>query len=209
MDRFQKDLHMFLTRHISHFLFLLFVMGFSDICVAGEPTEQIRETTDKILSIVSDPYMKKPEKIQERNRLLRKAVDERFDWNEMARRALGRHWNKRTEAEKREFIRMFGDLLEQVYMDKVGEYSGERVIYAGEKVDEDYGVVKVKIANHNQREIPVIYRLNNKKGDWLVYDILIEGVSFIHNYRIEFNNTIVRSSYAELIEKLRAKIAKE
>ena len=148
--------------HIWCVLLLIYAMGISAPCLAGEPTEKIRETTDKILSIVTDPYMKMPEKLQERNRLIRKAVNERFDWNEMAQRALGIHWRKRTYAEKKEFINIFGDLLEQVYMDKVGDYSGEKVIYVAEKVDGDYGIVKVRIVNHNEREIPVMYRLKKK-----------------------------------------------
>jgi len=194
--------------HVWCAFLLLFTMGISVPSLAGEPTEKIRETTDKILAIITDPCMKPPEKITERNRLIREAVDDRFDWGEMARRSLGRHWRKRTGPEKKEFVNIYGDLLEQTYMGKVGDYSGEKVVYVAEKVEGDYGIVKVKIANHNDREIPVMYRLKKKGKDWLVYDISIEGVSFVNNYRTQFNSIIVRSSYNKLVEKLKAKVKK-
>ncbi|MDY6880675.1 MAG: ABC transporter substrate-binding protein [Desulfatiglans sp.] len=176
--------------------------------LAGEATDRIKETTDKILAIVSNPALKTPEKTTERDRLIRKAVDERFDWKEMSRRALAIHWSKRTDDEKTEFIKLFGELLEDTYMDKVGGYSGEVVTYEGEKVSGPYGIVKVKILTQNDKPIFVKYRVKKKGKDWFVYDISIEGVSLINNYRKQFNSIINRSSYEDLVEKLKAKVMK-
>lgn len=174
--------------------------------MAGEPTEKIRETTDKILAIVSDQALKAPDKTKERKRLVRDVVDERFDWEEMSRRTLARHWARRTEEEKKEFVCLLGKLLERTYMDKVGDYSGEKVLYGRESVDGDYGVVRIKILTRKETEIPVMYRVKKKAGDWFVYDISVEGVSLVNNYRSQFNSIIVGSSYKDLIKKLRAKV---
>jgi phospholipid transport system substrate-binding protein len=175
--------------------------------LAGEPTEEIKETTDKIIAILTEPALKGPDKKSERNRLVRKVVDERFDWGEMSRRALARHWRKRSDKEKKLFIDLFGRLLERTYMDKVGGYSGEKVLYEGERVDGNYGIVKVKIVTKKETEIPVKYRVKKKGGEWLVYDISVQGVSLINNYRKQFNSIILRSSFNDLIKKLEAKVS--
>jgi phospholipid transport system substrate-binding protein len=183
------------------------VLGITSSPFAGEPTEKIRQTTDKIISIISDPALKDPSKAKEKRRLIRRAVDERFDWQEMARRALARHWQRRTEEEKREFVRLFGQLVENTYMSRVENYSGEKVIYEGESIDKDYSVVRVKIATKKNTIIPVEYRLKKEGNDWLVYDVSIEGVSLINNYRTQFNGVISQSSYEELVKRLQAKVA--
>ncbi len=123
----------------------------------------------------------------------------------MARRSLARHWAQRTDEEKKEFIRLFGELLEQTYLDKVEGYSGEKVQYEGETIDGDYAVVKVKIITKKNVDIPVKYRLKKKGNDWLVYDISIEGVSLVNNYRTQFNSILSGSSYGELVKRLKAK----
>jgi phospholipid transport system substrate-binding protein len=188
-------------------LSLFLALGITVSALGGEPTEKMRQTTDKILSILADPSLKKPPKIEERRRLIRKAVDERFNWEEMARRSLAKHWAPRTDEEKKEFIRLFGELLERTYMSKVEGYSGEKVLYEGERADEDYATVKVKIETKKNVDIPVEYRLKKEGNDWLVYDISIEGVSLVNNYRTQFNSILTQSSYEGLVKKLRAKVA--
>ena len=172
----------------------------------GTPTEQVKETTDKILSILKDPALAAPEMIEEKKRKIRQVVDERFDWNAISRRALGRHWRKMTVEEKKAFVPLFGQMLEKTYLSRVGEYSGEKVSYEDEKVDGTYGVVKVKIISDKHGEIGVKYRLWNKKDDWRIYDISIEGVSLVNNYRSQFNTILMKSSPSELIKKLEEKV---
>lgn len=174
--------------------------------LAGEPTEKIKQTTDKIIAIVTDPALKAREREKDRKRLIRNVVDERFDWEEMSRRTLARHWAKRTGEERKEFINLFGKLIERTYMDKVDDYSGEKVRFEGETVDGEYGTVNVRILTKKETEIRVLYRVKKKGGDWYVYDISIEGVSFINNYRTQFNSIIVRSSYENLVKRLKAKV---
>lgn len=178
-------------------------------CFAGAPTDGIKQTTDRILAIVSDPALKGPENEQKRGQLIRKAVDERFDWEAMTKRSLARHWRNRTDAEKKEFVELFGKLLERTYLGKVGSYSGEKVDFVGESIEGKYGTVTVKILTRSKTEVEVLYRLKDLNGDWRVYDISIEGVSMVNNYRKQFNSIIVSSSYDDLVKKLKEKVAEK
>jgi phospholipid transport system substrate-binding protein len=167
--------------------------------------EAIRQTTEKILSIVTNPALKSPSKTAEREKLIRQAVDERFDWEEMARRSLATHWAKRTPEERKEFVPLFADLLERTYMKKVEDYSGEKVVYEGETQEGDYATVKVKIVTKKNKDILVEYRLKKEGNHWLIYDVSIMGVSLVNNYRTQFNSIISQSSYENLVKKLKEK----
>lgn len=189
-------------------LCMVVTVAFSFSAFAGEPTEVIRKTTDKIIAIVKDPALQDPEKKRERDLLIRMAAEEIFDKEEMSMRTLARHWRQRTPAEKKEFMALFEGLLEKTYIDRVEGYSGEQVVYEGERVEGDYALVKVDIMTKQQTKIPVLYRLKKKKEGWLVYDLSIEGVSLINNYRTQFDSIIVSSSFKKLIEKLKEKVGK-
>jgi len=171
-------------------LFFFMTLVISGLSIAGGPTEDVRKTTDRLLAVVSDPAMKSADMAAERAKRIREAVDERFDWKEMSKRTLARYWKKRTEREKEEFIDLFGKLLERTYLDKVESYSGEKVLYVGERVDGKYGIVVVKIVTKKDTEILVKYKLKNKGGAW-------------------FNSIMTRSSYEDLIKKLRRKVEGE
>jgi phospholipid transport system substrate-binding protein len=193
----------FLSRCV---LIVVLVFGLEGAALAADPMAQIKATTDKIIAIVTDPALKAPAKEEERRKLIRQAADERFDWEEMARRSLARYWAQRTGAERQEFVRLYSDLLERTYMDKIENYSGEKVYYTGENVAGDYAVVTVKVVTKKEVEIPVEYRMLEKGNNWLIYDVSIEGVSLVYNYRVQFNDIILRSSYAELVKRLKAKV---
>ena len=188
---------------------LFLILGLAAASWAGEAENRIRQATDKILSIVSDPALKGPSKTEERRRLIRKAVDEQFDWTEMARRSLGRHWTERSEAEKKEFVPLYAELLERTYLRKVEDYSGEKVRYEGETIEGQNATVKVKIVTRKNKDVPVEYRLKKDEKGWLVYDVSIEGVSLVNNYRTQFNSIITQSSYENLLKVLKAKVAEK
>jgi len=173
--------------------------------MAGEPTEQIKQTTAKTLSMLTDPNLKNPARAQERKQTVSRTIDERFDWEELARRSLAQHWAQRTLDEKKEFIQLYRDLLERTYLNKVQDYSGETVRYEGESAESDYATVKVRILTSKNTEIPVDYRVMKKGNNWLVYDISIEGVSLVNNYRSQFNSILQKSTYQELVKKLKDK----
>jgi len=175
---------------------------------AGGPTDRMKDTTDKIIAIVSDPALKGPDKSEAKKQSIRAVVDEVIDWEEMSRRSLGIHWQKRTDEEKREFVRLFSQLIEKTYKDKVEDYAGEKVNYVGEKIDGDYAEVESRILTSKNTEIPVNYKMTRKQGKWWVYDIVIEGVSFVNNYRTQFNSILASSSYPGLVKQLKAKTEK-
>jgi phospholipid transport system substrate-binding protein len=203
------EARMIFKRFIMVPLFLCISLVIAGSSMAGGPTEDVRDTTDKLIAIVSDPAMKTSDMASERARRIRAAVDERFDWGEMSKRTLARHWKKRSDREKEEFIDLFGKLLERTYLDKVEGYSGEKVLYVGEKVDGKYGIVLVKIVTKKDTEILVKYKLKNKGSGWLVYDISIQGVSLVNNYRKQFKSIMTRSSYEDLVKKLKKKVERK
>jgi len=192
---------------LASILLVLIVLGLLWPALGATPTDSIKETTNKIMGILADPGLLPPEKAGERKQKIRDAVDERFDWEEMSRRALGRHWQKRTAQEREAFTTMFAKLLEGAYMQKVANYSGEKVNYEGEQLDGDYGAVTVKIFTSKNEEIRVEYRLKKKDDSWLVYDISIEGVSLVNNYRTQFNNILRNASFQELMKRLEEKVS--
>lgn len=170
--------------------------------LAGEPTDQLKQTIDRVLAILKDPGLKE----SERRKRIRDTADNRFDWTAMARSAMGIYWRERTSAEKREFSRLFADLIENSYMHKIEQYSGEKIRYHGDSTDDGYGAVKVSIITHKGTEIPMTYWLTEKKGKWLIYDVSIEGISMVNNYRSQIRNIMTNSSYEELVKRLKAKL---
>ena len=173
--------------------------------VAGVPTDQLRGSIDLILKIVTDPELKKEAKTAERRRRIWAVVNQIFDFTEISQRSLARHWIPRTPAERQEFIRLFGDLLEYSYVTKIEAYSGEKIQYTGEAADGDQAVVKTRIVTKQGLEIPVDYRMFVKDNRWRAYDVNIEGVSLVANYRTQFNTVIQRAGYPDLVAKLKTK----
>jgi phospholipid transport system substrate-binding protein len=174
--------------------------------LAGEPTDHIRKTTDKMINILNDPAFKN--KVEERRKMLRSTLNERFDWEEMAKRSLAEHWKSLTEEERKEFVPLFTDLLERAYMNRIENYSGDKVTYDDERVKGNYSLVKVTIFTDKQVEIPVVYKMMKKDPEWIIYDVSIEGVSLVNNYRQQFDSVILSSSYQGLLEKLKEKVVK-
>jgi len=172
---------------------------------AGPPSDQLHGKVDSVLKVLEDPELKKDSKTAARRAALRAIADDIFDFREISQRSLGRHWQTRTPAERDEFVVLFGDLLERTYVSRIEGYSGERLVYAGEKVDGDQVTVRTRIITKQGTEVPVDYRMFERDGRWRVFDVNIEGVSLVSNYRSQFNSIIVRSSYQELVTKLKAK----
>jgi phospholipid transport system substrate-binding protein len=174
---------------------------------AGPPTDQVRGSVDRVLKILSDAELKKEAKTGERREMIRTVANEIFDFTEISQRSLARHWTGRTPAERQEFVLLFGDLLEHSYITKIETYSGEKIQYAGEVPDGDQAVVKTRIVTKQGIEIPVDYRMFLKADRWRAYDVNIEGVSLVSNYRTQFNAVIQRAGYPDLVTKLKAKQA--
>jgi phospholipid transport system substrate-binding protein len=179
---------------------LVTVLGAPLAVVAGAPTEQVRRYTDHVQQILDDPKIKQADK----RTAVRKVAEQVFDLTETAKRALGQHWKKRTPAEQEEFVQLFADLLERTYIAKIDLYGGERLQYTTEAVDGDYAVVRAKVLA-KQVEVPVEARMHRRGERWLIYDIAIENVSLVGNYRSQFDRIIRTSSYEELVRRLKTK----
>jgi len=170
---------------------------------AGAPTDTLKGTVDRIVQILADPALQ--DKPEQRRAEVRKIAEGIFDYPDTARRALGPHWSARSPQEQQEFAKLFADLLDRAYVSKIELYQGERVRYVGETADGDEATVKTVIATKKSSDIPVDYRMHRKDGRWLVYDVIIEGVSLVSNYRTQFNKIVQTESYDALVQRLRAK----
>ncbi|MBI4587268.1 MAG: ABC transporter substrate-binding protein [Candidatus Rokubacteria bacterium] len=171
----------------------------------ASPTEVIRVAVEQVVRVVQDDDLARPAAAERRRLEIRRIAENLFDFQEMARRSLARHWTDRTSQQREEFVRLFAELLERSYFGKLENYSGERILYLSETVDGDYATVRSKVITGRKAEIPIEYRLHLLGSRWAVYDILIEGVSFVSTYRAQFNRVIQTSSYDDLIQKLRLK----
>jgi len=172
---------------------------------AGVPTDQLRGSIERVVKALDTSALKGEARAAERRVVVRKIANDIFDFAEIARRSLGRHWPARSDREREEFIMLFGDLLERSYISKIELYGGERILYTSERVDGDVATVSTRIVSKNGTAVPVDYRLLKRGDRWLVYDVSIEGVSLVANYRTQFNKIIQTSSYAELVKKMKAK----
>ena len=166
-------------------------------------TSQVKKTVDEVVKIVSDKELKKND--AKRRQLLKKSISVIFDYNEMAKRSLGRHWNQRTPAEKKQFSDLFASLLENSYASKIESYNNEKIVYLKETQDGDYAELKSKVVTAKRDEYSLDYRLLNQHGTWMVYDVVIEGVSLVSNYRSQFNKIITSDGYPALVKKLQTK----
>jgi phospholipid transport system substrate-binding protein len=172
---------------------------------AGAPTEQLKTQVDKVLKLLEDSSLKAPDKAKERRAAVRKVADEIFDFGETAKRSLGRHWAARTPQERDEFVKLFGDLLERSYISKIELYGGEKIQYVGDKIEGETAIVQSKLLTKTGSEVPIEYRMLRKGDRWLVYDVVIEGVSLVANYRTQFNKIIQTSSFEDLVKKMKTR----
>jgi len=170
---------------------------------AGVPTDQLRGSVDRVIQVLEDPTLK-ADPNGARRAAIRKEAESIFDFTETAKRALGQHWKTLNPSQQQEFVSLFEDLLERAYVLKIEKYSGERVTYLGDAIDGDLATVKTKFTTKQGTDIPVDYRLLRRGDRWLVYDVFVEGVSLVANYRTQFDRIMRTSSYDELVRRMKA-----
>ena len=166
---------------------------------AGAPTDNVKEYTDAVVKVLEDQSLK----ASDRRAAVRKLAVEAFDVQETARRALGPHWQQRTPGEREEFVGLFADLLERTYIAKIDLYGGERLKFTDEKIDGDIATVRGKVTTKQGTDVPVEARMHKRGERWLIYDVAIENISLISNYRAQFDRIIRTSSYGDLVKRLR------
>jgi phospholipid transport system substrate-binding protein len=172
---------------------------------AGVPTEQIRTTVDKAILVLKDPGLKPAAKTKERRDQLKQILFTRFDFTEMAKRALGANWRRRSPKEQEEFVQLFTELLERAYADIIESYTDERIIYVGERLDGAYADVASKVLTSSGSEFSITYKAHLINTEWRVYDVIAENISVVNNFRSQFDRVISKTSYEELLRRLRDK----
>ena len=175
---------------------------------AASPREIVQSAVDRVILAMERAEMESSataqrQAFQQRRLEIRRTAAELFDFDEIARRALSRHWTARSPEEQAEFVRLFTELLERSYIGRIESYAGEKIVYTGESVDGAFAIVRSKVVTSRRGETPLDYRLHLRDGRWKVYDVLIDHVSFVATYRSEFSRILQKESYAALLERLR------
>ncbi len=171
----------------------------------GEPGELVMNTIDRGLTILKDPSLDGKEKFGERKRKLWAEISPIFSFEEMTKRALGKHWKERTDEEKKEFVELFTSVLKGTYIGKTDTYTGEKIVYLRERQDDTRSKVQTKFITKTGQEISVNFSLLKNHGKWKIYDVIIEGVSLVNNYRSQFNSILLKSDWEVLVQKMKKK----
>jgi phospholipid transport system substrate-binding protein len=195
-------------RYIARILVVLFVVLnlYSGVVLAASPAQdQLKQSIDSILNVLNNPELAGEVHEKKRRGLLKHILEERFDFKKMCQLSLARHWKERTDQEKSKFVVLFGQLLEDTYIIKFDSYSNEKVVYYKERVVKKKAQIDTKIITQTI-EIPISYRMfTQKNNEWKIYDLVIEGVSMIGNYRSQFNQILEKNSFEDLLDKLKKK----
>ncbi|MEI8356037.1 MAG: ABC transporter substrate-binding protein [Deltaproteobacteria bacterium] len=190
-------------------IFSLTALAWPGKVTAGEVAVEVKKTVDAVVVIVTDNDLKKKQNGQKRRAALKQAIGRIFDYTEMARRSMGAHWKELTLVQQKEFTDLFASLLENTYGGKIESYNNEKVLYGKESVEGTHAELESRVITARGNDYTLGYRLLRKEGRWMVYDVYIEGVSLISNYRTQFNKIFNERGYSELVKKLRAKSAEQ
>jgi len=192
-------------------LFSIFTLSFSlflpltQVMAAEKPGQIVIDTIDRGLKILNDPELQGMDNYSIRRKKLWNTVSPVFNFEETSRRALGAHWRKRTPEEKQDFISTFKKILKNMYLSKSDSYQGERIEYVREIVRGNKAKVQSHFYTADQKKVVIDFSMKKNSETWKVYDISIEGVSMIGNYREQFNSILTNSTFAELMKKLKTK----
>ena len=183
---------------------LAFTLAFAVSASAdGDPMAAVKGTVNQVLSIVGDPSYKSA--TSERREKLRQVIAPRFDFTDMARSAMGYHWRSLSPVQRDQFVQLFTGLLEASYMGKIEGYKGQKIVYLKETQDGDLAQVNTQIAQSGNEPISVNYRLKQSGGSWKVYDVLVDQISLVGNYRNQFTRIINQKGYDSLVSAIKQK----
>jgi phospholipid transport system substrate-binding protein len=195
-----------MTHHaLATFLFLF--AAASPATGSEGPVQELKSRVDRAVQVMNDPATKGPAKVTERRAKVRKIADEIFDFPEMSKRSLGVHWQELAPGDRERFVRLFSDLLDRAYFEKIDTYNGEKVTYLAARMERDQATVPTRVITEKGTDIPVDYRMRQEGGRWLVYDVVIEGVSLVSNYRAQFDRIIRTGSVGDLLKRMEAQAA--
>jgi len=186
-------------------LMAIFIFNAGVVVAASPAQEQLKQSIDEILSVLRNPQLKTDSQKENRRATLEKIVEDRFDFEKMSQLSLARHWKERSASEKSEFVVLFGQLLKDTYISKMEGYTDEKVVFRNERIRKKKAQIDTKIITKTV-EIPINYRMFTRANDqWMVYDMVIEGVSLIGNYRSQFRQMLEKGSFEDLMDKLKKK----
>ena len=175
---------------------------------AGGPLDTVQGHVNQVLDVLRDPNLKAESAKETKERKIESIADALFDYAALSRFTLGRNWKKLNSDQRTEFVQLFRQILQKTYMDTILSYSDEKVVFDREvMLSEDKAEVQSKIIT-SSKEIPIFYRAYLKSGQWKVYDIIVEGVSLVKNYRTQFNEILAKQSPDELLKIMRQKVGK-
>ena len=173
---------------------------------AGAPMSAVESTVNRVLDVLRDPKMKGPAAKSLKTEKLRVIYKDMFDEMEFSRRTLTRNWNKFTPEQRREFVDLFEQVLEKTYLDRILEYSNEKIVFYKESmIADDKAEIQSRVIT-SSKEVPIYYRMILKNGKWKVYDVVVENVSLVQNYRTQFNEILAGGTPEQLLETLRKKV---
>jgi len=188
-------------------ILMLFLISFP--LYAGVPLDTVKANADKVLDILRDPKLKAPSAKEIKKGKLRAIYVNMFDEVELSRRSLGMNWNKLNDAQRQEFVKLFEQVLEKAYADKILAYTNEKIEFTKESmISDNLAEVRTKVITAS-KEIPITYRVIMKDGVWRVYDVVIENVSLVQNYRTQFNDILAKNTPEQLLEILRKKVKEQ
>ena len=184
----------------------LLVLGTAADAFAGAATDQLKPEIDRVIATIANPTLQAESRTADRRQAVRAITDRIFDGTEMSKRALGRHWEERTAGERAQFIPLFRDLLERAFLGKIEQYGAENVAYTEETVDGDDTIVRTRVTLKPNWEVGVDYRMGWQGTRWMISDVLVDRTSLVGNFRSQFDSVIRRSSYEDLVTKIRARL---
>ena len=194
-----------MKRHIAVFSVLLFLL-LSLPVYAGAPMDAVQANVNKVLEVLRDPKLKAESAKEAKKEKLRPIYDIMFNKVELARRSLAQNWNNLNPAQREEFVQLFRQVLEKAYIDKILAYTNEKIVFDRETMlSGKQAEVQTRIIT-SSKEIPIFYRLILQDGSWKVYDVVVENVSLVLNYRTQFNDILAKNKPEQLLEILRKKV---
>ena len=187
-------------------LLLILLLIFPPFAYSAAPSDTVKEHVNKVLEVLRDPALKGEPGRKVKQEKIRSISEKLFDFTELSKRSLGQNWNKLNADQQEEFIKLFKSLLETVYADKITSYTDERIIFKEEIALSEKTVEVPTAIVTKTSEIPINYRLLQEKGRWKVYDVVIEGVSLVNNYRTQFREILANKTPETLLDILRKKV---
>jgi len=195
-----------MRRPLTFAITILMILLFTMAAYAGVPTDTVQANVNKVLDVLRDPKLKGESAKEIKKKKLRVIYEQMFNDVELGKRTLARNWNSLSVAQRQEFVILFRQVLEKAYIDRILAYTNEKIVYERETmISGNLAEVQTKVIMAS-KEIPITYKVILKDGSWKVYDVNVENVSLVLNYRTQFSDILAKNKPEQLLEILRKKV---